>query len=606
MFGNDKDVKIIFRLIDETKSSIEEIKGNLSGLKSSASGTGTSFLSLSGAMAAAQVAVQVASKAISFGVDLVQGAVQGMWETIESGADLQRLQVATYTLGKNAGKSAEEIDAMVKELEKTNTYGVSAWEAVNTFIMSGLEPMTKSLKRTSAEGEVLNEGMDAFIMVAKDFGAAAGVSSKVAIENMTTAIKQMRPEMLSTMGIQVNLNEAYEKYKNKLKLTNDQLTVAQRQEALLWAVMEQGTKVVGTYEDTYETAGKNLLSMEDAIVSIQQELGAIFNNSGFDKVTGNILDFIKHIREMITDNEQFRGVIERISTILNGVMADGFRRIAEAVERLVSNPAFMEFLENILASITGMAAGVLEIVVGAFEWWADVMEEAMPLYNELFSLLGEIFALFMDTGVDQDIKKVGDELKESTKQAIIDNLKWIVEKVKELVEYLKTPEGKKALEDFKTSVQQIGDAIKWAYDVSVWWQGALKDLVDTLTTANSKLREFLGLNQTYSNVNKNGMTDRTEIYPEAPITDLGNLSGGVELPPYATGTPFVPRDMMAFVHQGEAIIPAGQNSRSVESSITINFNSPIVGIENFQQAVVEAVETAQENLNRKGKYNLAL
>ena len=44
------------------------------------------------------------------------------------------------------------------------------------------------------------------------------------------------------------------------------------------------------------------------------------------------------------------------------------------------------------------------------------------------------------------------------------------------------------------------------------------------------------------------------------------------LPSFDTGTPYVPRDMMAMVHQGERIVPAAQNRSGGGGGITINQN----------------------------------
>ena len=65
--------------------------------------------------------------------------------------------------------------------------------------------------------------------------------------------------------------------------------------------------------------------------------------------------------------------------------------------------------------------------------------------------------------------------------------------------------------------------------------------------------------------------------------DSGGLAGGAEsmlskvagLFGFASGTDYVPRDMLAVVHQGEKIIPAGKNNGASEQQvnhITINLS----------------------------------
>lgn len=56
---------------------------------------------------------------------------------------------------------------------------------------------------------------------------------------------------------------------------------------------------------------------------------------------------------------------------------------------------------------------------------------------------------------------------------------------------------------------------------------------------------------------------------------------------YAQGTSFVPNDGLAFLHRGEAVVPANQN----RGGVTINFNAPVYGMADFEQKVAEAVRT---------------
>lgn len=47
---------------------------------------------------------------------------------------------------------------------------------------------------------------------------------------------------------------------------------------------------------------------------------------------------------------------------------------------------------------------------------------------------------------------------------------------------------------------------------------------------------------------------------------------------YASGTPYVPRDMIAMIHKGEAIIPASQNAGGYGGGVTVVINGDVVGL----------------------------
>jgi hypothetical protein len=52
-----------------------------------------------------------------------------------------------------------------------------------------------------------------------------------------------------------------------------------------------------------------------------------------------------------------------------------------------------------------------------------------------------------------------------------------------------------------------------------------------------------------------------------------------DLNPFAMGTPYVPRDMLAVVHRGEAIIPASQNGRASQTGGGVNVQIDIANVE---------------------------
>ena len=47
-----------------------------------------------------------------------------------------------------------------------------------------------------------------------------------------------------------------------------------------------------------------------------------------------------------------------------------------------------------------------------------------------------------------------------------------------------------------------------------------------------------------------------------------------KLPEYAQGTPYVPENGLAYLHKGEAVIPAGQNSNGPAIIINATYNVP--------------------------------
>jgi hypothetical protein len=66
------------------------------------------------------------------------------------------------------------------------------------------------------------------------------------------------------------------------------------------------------------------------------------------------------------------------------------------------------------------------------------------------------------------------------------------------------------------------------------------------------------------------------------------------LPAYKQGTPYVPEDGLAYLHKGEAVIPADKN----RGGVVININAPTYGISGF----AEMMREAEGILGRVGAY----
>lgn len=72
---------------------------------------------------------------------------------------------------------------------------------------------------------------------------------------------------------------------------------------------------------------------------------------------------------------------------------------------------------------------------------------------------------------------------------------------------------------------------------------------------------------------------------------LGNIPTGIDvnIPQFATGTPYVPQDMLAIVHKGEAIIPAAQNNGGSGGLTVYLVNNGIMGMADAENWVARVV-----------------
>jgi|21_taG_2_1085346.scaffolds.fasta_scaffold00886_20 hypothetical protein len=154
-------------------------------------------------------------------------------------------------------------------------------------IASGtLEKLRKATNNTASDADLLTQANNALILgvatssdqmarmfdVAQRLGRALGRDAASSVESLITGIGRQSRLMLDNIGIIVKADEAYKSYAEKLGITADKLTDAQKKTAFLNATMEAAEKKV-------QALG-------------EEQLGAVDNFSAFSASLSNAADVI--------------------------------------------------------------------------------------------------------------------------------------------------------------------------------------------------------------------------------------------------------------------------------------------------------------------------
>lgn len=84
----------------------------------------------------------------------------------------------------------------------------------------------------------------------------------------------------------------------------------------------------------------------------------------------------------------------------------------------------------------------------------------------------------------------------------------------------------------------------------------------------------------------------TALYIPTAASSSPTASGQEEIPAYAAGTAYVPRDGLAYLHKGEAVIPADRNSAA--ASINISINGPVYGLDDLDRKLSESIRRIRQ------------
>lgn len=224
-----------------------------------------------------------------------------------------QLGLIMNVVGKNVGRSAESLDQLQANLQKT---GISAIQSRNNII-----------KMISANID-LSKATD-LARLAQDAAAVAGTSSSEAFARLVRGIQSAEKETLETLGLNVNFQQSYEKLADQLGKTANELTTVEKTQAATNAALEAGRNIAGSYEASLDNAGKQLQSATRYLEDFQVKLGAAFQPAFAQGVTA-YSDSLK----FLSDNVE--GVVQVLESGLYVAIARGTTVIATNTTALIA------------------------------------------------------------------------------------------------------------------------------------------------------------------------------------------------------------------------------------------------------------------------------
>lgn len=455
--NNQNKIEIQVTAKDLASDILKQVKGDVSSLGGQAQQSFGSALDSTMQMITGftlgGLAVNAITSAFNTMKSAVSDAVGWLKESVVAGANLERLKIVTEQLGKNVGYSTTQIDKMVESLNDTNTYGTNAYNSINSLMRSGLMPMIETLESTDvATGKTL-KGFDSFIMTIKDLAAASPtlMSSGDAIDTVTRALITQRDEALQTLGINGNMTKGFIEYGKTVGKSAMELSNAERSQVIWNMVAQQGVKVAGSYKKAYETGGKALVSFQDATKSLKEETGLLLQDA-FKPFIFDMLELVKAFRTFVMEDPQFKAMMNDVSALF-----------------LVAWNLVKEFGRAVL----------------------DIWNEISPYLYQIWDLWKQIFAEFQAAAGDDLIRSALQGLKEVFTAELKEFVKQIVDNLVMFLKFLKTPEGKQAMADFKTFIAAVAEFLRLAaIDAGKLWDNISKIFGLDLGKKNKELLNF--------------------------------------------------------------------------------------------------------------------
>jgi len=325
-------------------------------------------------------------------VELAERGAQGLYglvkQSIDARARVDTLAVSLGVVGGNAGYSKEEIDGYVESVVKMGITHKQANENLLRMAQSEIDLSKASdLARTSQDAAVI-----------------AGINSSDAFGRILHGITTLQPEIFRNIGLTIDLEGAYRKFADQAGKGVTALTLTEKRQAALNAVMEAGKNIAGTYEAAMGSVGKILGSLDRYHEEIQYSLGEMFQPSylalveEYKNLLSDVLNFLKDNSDEI---EKWSYIAGDAITITLDLMKELVGLLAElGASAITAGEDFAYLVEDVLGVALPESTQTGTITVEGFaervtdlEYSVTSLMKAMVLAKATFAGAGAVLEI---------------------------------------------------------------------------------------------------------------------------------------------------------------------------------------------------------------------
>ncbi len=483
--------------------NLDEMVGSLDMFKLSSEKFGTDILGVQSAMQQAAPA----AKALGLSFEETNGFLNAM---AESGLDANSA-VTAFTYAAKTVESPEAFRQMLADIQAIEDPTARTQKAVELFGARAGVAMSNVLDGT--------KNLDDFIVTMQEAEGTVSSASEAFDSNFNVQL-DLAKKMFS--GLVQELGEKF------MPILNEVLTWVTGQLPTIVGYIESSIDFIGSILSPFIELIRNIIT-----VFTEMETSTDSSFSGIKDVIGSVIESIQSFIQSFVDFAKWiwQNWGEEITAFTQKYMA----AVKENIE------SFLNIIKGIFDFFTALFKGDWE---GMGKALADITTNFFELIKNIWNMSIEAIKLIFTIAIDvlKDIAiKIMTGIWDSFKNVWNSITTWFSDVFSALFDWFR---------GLRETFFNIGESLfRWMWDgLKSIWSGITDWVSDTIDWLKDKLMFW---RKSQSEMSSSGTTV---------------VTGGYSIPSYDIGTPFVPSDQLAFVHRGEAIIPAKYNPNNPENS----------------------------------------
>ncbi len=383
---------------------------------------------------------------------------------IKQASSLESVRISFNHLTSASGQAGDEIVSALKKASAGTVAESDLMQSANKAMLLGVGKNT--------------EDFSTLMEIARDRAKAMGLTTTQAFDDIVKGIGRGSPLILDNLGILVDAITANKEYAASIGKTAEQLTEAEKTQALLNQVLEQGKSSMNKSAQTTLTTSEQFQKLQASIKDLSGEIGT------------TLLPLVNDLVGSLTN------------------VTKGITNVAK------SNP---ELTKNL--SETSLEFGLMTTAVGlSLVAFSKLKDFSTKLGSSFGSLLGKISVITLGLTAIAELVKRGFNY-----QFAINNMHEMESSMSNL--YQSYLDGKSTLEEYRDSVESYADSIESYTKSQAMWLS--KSAEEQNLTAVKNLRIYIDeLNKTIETNTK--ITEQNTVTQEIEAEKIEELKTQAE------------------------------------------------------------------------------